>query len=143
MVFVDGVADGFAPIVGVEGLTIFVLGDMDGLQESLGQVGDGAGGLGFYIAADNGGDKAAQGGTEIAGGELVAGKEVGEVFVEFLCGAGSGFFLGVVETEAGILAGVRGEATAAIRESERAQGRAVLGLREDIKVSLELSFGIA
>jgi len=75
VVFVDGVADGFAPIVGVEGLTIFVVGDMDGLQESLGQVGDGAGGLGFYIAADNGGDKAAQGGTEIAGGELVAGKK--------------------------------------------------------------------
>ena len=59
MVFVDGAADGFAPIVGVEGLTIFVLGDMDGLQESLGQVGDGAGGSGFNIAADHCGDEAA------------------------------------------------------------------------------------
>jgi hypothetical protein len=55
---VDGIADGFAPVVGVEGVDVFVLGDVDGLQESLGQVGDGAGGSGFYIAADNGRDEA-------------------------------------------------------------------------------------
>jgi len=57
-----------------------VLGDVDGLHESLDQVGDGAGGFGLYIATDNGGDEACQGGTEIAGGEVVAGKEVGQVF---------------------------------------------------------------
>src|SRR5579859_7223709 len=37
----DGVVDGLAPGIGAEGFTIFVLGDVDGLQESLGQVGDG------------------------------------------------------------------------------------------------------
>ena len=140
MVFVDGVADGFAPIVGVEGLTIFVLGDMDGLQESLGQVGDGAGGLGFYIAADNGGDKAAQGGTEIAGGELVAGKEVGQVFAEFLCGAGAGFFLGVVRAEAGMVGKARSAATAAIREHKRTQGHAVLCTERGHKSLLRVEF---
>ena len=71
VVGVDGIADGFAPAVRVEGVDVFVLGDVDGLQESLGQIGDGSGGFGFYIAADYGGDEACQGGAEIAGGEVV------------------------------------------------------------------------
>ena len=77
VVAVDGIADGLAPGIGAEGLTIFVLGDVDGLHESLNQVGDGVGGFGFHIAADHGGDEACQGGAEIAGGEVVAGEEVG------------------------------------------------------------------
>ena len=103
-----------------------MLGDVDGLHESLGQVGDGAGGFGFYIAADYGGDEAAQGGAEIAGGEVVAGEVAGQVFAETLCGAGSGFFLGVVGAEAGIVAEARSAATATIREREGTQGHAVL-----------------
>jgi len=99
---------------------------VDGLHESLGQVGDGAGGFGFYIAADYGGDEAAQGGAEIAGGEVVAGEEVGQVFAEFLRGAGAGFFLGVVEAEMGIIAEARSAATAAVGERETTQGLAVL-----------------
>ena len=82
MVAPDGIADGPAPVGGVEGLTVFVLGDVDGLQEGLRQVGDGAGGPGFYIAADNSGDETSQGRAEIAGGEVVAGEEVGEVLAE-------------------------------------------------------------
>ena len=127
VVAVDGVADGFPPAAGVEGVDVFVLGDVDGLQESLGHVGDGAGDLGFYIAADYGGDETAQGGAEIAGGEVVAGEVVGQVLAETLSGAGSGFFLGVVEAEVGMFAGARGAATAAIRERKRTQGHAVLG----------------
>ena len=132
MVVVDGVADGFAPAVRAEGVDVFVLGDVDGLHESLGQVGDGVGGFGFYIAAKDGGDEACQGGAEIAGGEVVAGEEVGQVFAEFLCGAGAGFFLGVVKAEAGMLADARSAATAAIRESKRTQGRTII-LRRDRK----------
>src|SRR6267154_2478380 len=105
---VDGAADGFAPGVGAEGVNVFVLGDVDGLQESLGQAGDGAGGSGFYITAEDGGDEAAQGGAEIAGGEVVAGEEVGQVFAERLRGASASFFLGVVEAEMGIFGGARG-----------------------------------
>src|SRR5216684_4335963 len=101
----DGVADGFAPAVRAESVDVFVLGELDGLHESLGQVSDGVGGFGFYIAAENGGDETCQGGAEIAGGEVVAGEEVGQVFAEILCGAGASFFLGVVEAEAGMLAG--------------------------------------
>lgn len=122
----DGIADGFAPVVGLEGLTIFVLGDVDGLHESLEQVGDGVGGFGFCIAADNGGDEACQGSAEIASGEIVAGEEVGEVFAEFLCGAGAVFFLGVVETEMQVIADARSATTSAVRESKRTQGHAVL-----------------
>ena len=76
VVAVDGVADGIAPAVSAEGVDVFVLGEVDGLQESLGQVGDGAGGSGFYVAADNGGNKAAEGGGEVVGGEIAAGEKV-------------------------------------------------------------------
>jgi hypothetical protein len=67
------------------------------LHEGLHQVGDGVGGFGLYVAAEDGGDEASHGGVEIAGGEVAAGEEVGLVFAEGFCGAGAGFFLGVVE----------------------------------------------
>src|SRR6267143_1936595 len=126
VVAIDGVADGAAPAFRAEGVDVFVLGEVDGLHESLGQVSDGVGGFGLYIDADNGGDEAAQGGTEVASGEVGAGEEVAQVFAEFLRVAGAGFLLGVVEAEIGIFAGARSAATAAIRERKRTQGRAVL-----------------
>ncbi len=138
VVALDGVADGFAPAVRAERVGVFVLGDVDGLHERLDQVGDGAGGSGLYIAADNGGDETCQGGAEIAGGEVVAGEEVGQVFSERFCGAG--FFLGVVETEVGIFAGTRGAATAAIRESKRTQGHAVLCTERGHRSLLRVEF---
>jgi hypothetical protein len=51
-------ADGVAPAVGAEGVDVFVLGEADGLEKGLGQIGDGAGGFGFYISANDGGDDA-------------------------------------------------------------------------------------
>ena len=140
MVAVDGVSDGFAPAVVAERVDVFVLGDVDGLQESLHQVGDGVGGFGFYIAADNGGDETCQGGAEIAGGEVVAGEEVGQVFAERFCGAGAGFFLGVVEAEVGMVAVARSTATAAIREGKRTQGHAVLWTERGHKGLLRVEF---
>ena len=125
-VTLDGIADGFAPAVGAEGVDVFVLGDVDGLQESLEQVGDGAGGFGFYIAADNGGDEAAQSGAEIAGGEILAGEVAGEVRAETLRGTGASFFFGVVVAEMGMVAEARSAATAAIGERKHTQGHAVL-----------------
>ncbi len=43
----NGIADGSAPGIGAEGLTVFVLRDVDGLHESLRQVGDRVRGFGF------------------------------------------------------------------------------------------------
>jgi hypothetical protein len=125
-VAVDGVEDGFAPAVAAEGFTILVLGDVDGLQERLHQVGDGVGGFGFYVSAEDGGDEARQGGAEIAGGEVIAGEEVGQVVAEGIGGLGAGFFLGVVEAEVGIFGGAGSAATAAVGERKLTQGHAVL-----------------
>jgi hypothetical protein len=129
-----------APAVGAEGVDVFVLGHADGLQEGLGQVGDGASGSGFYITTEDGRDEAAQGGAEIAGGEVVTGKEVGQVFAERFFGVGAGLFLGVVEAEMGIFAGARGAATVAIRERKHTQGHAVLGTERGHKSLLRAEF---
>jgi hypothetical protein len=134
----DGVADGVAPDVGAEGVDVFVLGEADGLEERLGQVGDGAGGLGLYIAGDHGGDEAGESGAEIVGGEVVAGEEVGQVLAEGFCSAGAGFFLGVVEAEVGMVAGARGAATAAIGESDEHRDTRSFLLREDINISFRV-----
>ena len=55
---VDGVADGLAPTVGAEGVDVFVLGEMDGLGKSLREIGEGASGAGFDVAADDGWEEA-------------------------------------------------------------------------------------
>ena len=51
----DAGADGFAEGVGAEGVFEFGLSEVDGLEEGLGEIGDGAGGAGLYVAADYGG----------------------------------------------------------------------------------------
>ncbi len=140
VIAVDGIADGFAPGIGAEGLTIFVLGDVDGLHESLHQVGDGVGGSGFYVAAEDGGDEACQSGAEIAGGEVLAGEEVGQVFAECFRGAGAGFFLGVVEAEMRVPADARSAATAAIRERKGTQGHTVLCTERGHRSLLRVEF---
>ena len=137
MVAVDGIVDGAAPAVGAEGFDVFVLGEADGLEERLRQVGDGAGGFGLDVAANDGGEDAGQGGREIAGGEVVAGEEVGQVLADGFGSAGAGFFLGVVEAEVGMVADAGSAATAAIGESEQTQRCAVFLIELGHKVSLE------
>ncbi len=124
-VLVDGVADGVAPIGGAKGVDVLVLGKMNGLGESLGQVGHGAGGTGLDVAASYAGDEAAKGGAEIAGGEVLAGEEIGQVAAEFIGGAGLGFLAGVVGAEVGMMGGAGSAALAAIGEGETTCGRAV------------------
>ncbi len=122
-VVVVGVADGFAPAVVAKSVSVFVLGDMDGLHESLGQVGDGAGGAGLDVAADDGGQQAAEGGAKIAGGEVFAGEEIGQFAGKFIGSAGLGVFAGVVGAEVGMMGRA---ALAAVGKGETTQGLAVL-----------------
>ena len=51
---------------------------MDGLEEGLGEIGEGAGGAGFYIAMEDGGEDAAEGGAKIVGGNVFAGEAIGQ-----------------------------------------------------------------
>ena len=122
----DGVADGIAPIGGAKGVDVFVLGKMDGLNEGLGEIGEGSGGAGLNIATSYAGDEAAEGGAEIAGGEVLAGEEIGQIAAEFIGGAGLGFLAGVAGAEVGMIASAGNAATAAIGEGETTCGRVVL-----------------
>ncbi len=108
----DGIADGLAPGVGAEGVGVFVLGKMDGLGEGLGEIGDGAGGTRFDVAASYAGDEAAEGGAEVA--------------AEFIGGAGLGFLAGVVGAEVGMMGGAGSAALAAVGKGETTQRLAVL-----------------
>lgn len=125
-VLVDGVADGIAPIGGAKGVDVFVLGEMDGLDEGLGEIGEGAGSARFYIALEDGGNEEAEGGAEIVGGEVLSREEIGQFASEFIGGAGLGFFAGVVEAEVGMIAGAGSAAPAAVGKGKTAQGHAVL-----------------
>jgi hypothetical protein len=136
-VLADGIADGPAPGVGAEGVDVFLLGKMDGLGESLGEIGKGAGGAGLNVAADDGGQEAAEGGAEIAGGEVFAGEEIGEVAGEFIGGA-PGVFAGVVGAEVGMVGGAGSAALAAIGEGETTQGLAVLWAKRGHRWLLKL-----
>jgi len=119
-VLVDPVADGIAPIIRAKGVDVFVLGEMDGLDEGLGEIGEGAGGARFYIATEDGGEETAEGGAEIVGGEVFSGEEIGEFAGELLGRAGLGFLAGVVEAEVGVAAGAGSAATAAVGKGETA-----------------------
>ena len=46
-IVVNGRTDGVAPGVCAEGVDVFVLGEVDGLEQGLGEVGESGGGSGF------------------------------------------------------------------------------------------------
>jgi hypothetical protein len=120
VIAVHGVDDGVAPLRVAAGADEFVLGEMEGLQHGLGEVGESACGARFQVAASYGDEDATEGGVEVVGGEIVAGEEEREIFADFLVGAELGFFFGVVETEVGTGGDAGSAATAAVVESETA-----------------------
>jgi hypothetical protein len=61
-VLADEIADGSAPGVGAESLDVPVFSKMDGLDEGLGKIGEGAGGARLDVTAGSTGDEAAEGG---------------------------------------------------------------------------------
>jgi len=74
-----GGAHGLAPGIRAEGVGVFVLGVLDSLKQDLAEIGESGGGFGFDLTFCDGGEKAGQGGAEIAGGEITAGKERGYI----------------------------------------------------------------
>ena len=126
---VDGGADAGAPGVGAEGVYVFVLGELDGLHQGLAEIGESGSGSRFDLALGDGGEEAAEGSTEIAGGEITAGEEIGDVLAHFVGGAGLGFLASVKVAEVRIGGTVRSTATAAIGKGERTQRHAVLGAK--------------
>ncbi len=72
-----------------------MLGEVNGLDEGLAEVGEDGGGPGFDVALGDGGEEVAEGGTEVVGGKVRAG-EIGRDFTaDLLGGAGLGFLAGV------------------------------------------------
>jgi len=139
-VLVDGIADGPAPRVGAEGVDVLVLGKVDGLDEGLGEIGEGASGARLDVTAGYGGAESAEGGAEIAGGEVFTGEEIGQFAGEFIGGAGLGFFAGVIGAGVGMAGGAGSTALAAIGKGETTQGLAVLWAKRGHRWLLELSW---
>jgi hypothetical protein len=122
----EGGADGFTPGIGAEGVDVFVLGDVDGLEQGLAEIGEGGGGFGFDLALSDAREDAGQGGAEIAGGDITIGEERGYIAANLLSGQGSGFSFGMEATEMRMAGEPRSATLAAIGEGESTQVRAVL-----------------
>lgn len=101
------------------------MGEADGLEKGLEEIGDGAGGADFEVAVKDGGDKASDGGREVGGGEIGSGEEFGEVVGELGGELGLSFELGVVVAEVGMGGEARSAATAAVGEGEAAKGETI------------------
>lgn len=116
-----GIANGFAPGVGVVGVDVFVLGDGEDLDEGLAEVGEGGSGFGFDLAEGDGGEEATEGGAEIAGGDKAAGKVIGDVLAGGFASKGLRFLASMEGAEVGMAVAARHAALAAIGEGESTQ----------------------
>jgi len=122
----EGGAHHVTPGIRAEGVDVFVLGDLDGLNHGLSEVGKGGGGFGFDMAFGDGGEDAGQGGAEIAGGEITAGEERGYVAADLLGSEGLRFPLGVEAAEARVASEPGSAAATAIGEGKGTQAGTVV-----------------
>jgi len=122
-----GGADGFAPGIGAEGVDVFVLGEVQSLDERLAEIGEGGGGFGFDLTLGDSGEEVSEGGGEIAGGHIAAGKVIGDILAGLLASEGLRFLSGVERAEIGMVGVAGNAAAAAIDEGERTQIGTVLG----------------
>ncbi len=122
-----GLADGFAPGVGVVGVDVFVLSEGQDLDQGLAEIREGGGGLGLHLALGDSGEEASEGGGEVAGGHEAAGKVIGDVLAGLLASQGLRFLAGVEGAEIR-MAGLAGNAAvAAVDKGEGTQRGTVLG----------------
>ena len=118
----EGRADGAAPRVRAEGVDVFVLGEVEGLNKSLAEVSEGRSGFGFDVALGDGDEKAGQGGVEVASGYVGTGEEAGDFFAGVFGSQRLGLLAGVEEAEVGMALAARHAAAVAVGEGEGAQG---------------------
>ncbi len=136
---VDGGTDGIAPGIGTEAVAVFVFREMDALDHDLAEIGEGARGFGRDVATSGGGEEASEGGVEIAGGEVMAGEEMGDFAAEALVGLRLVEFAGVETTEQRMAGLARRAAVAAVGEAEGTQRRGTSCRHESLlKVGLGL-----
>jgi hypothetical protein len=108
----DGIVDCSTRGIGAERVDVLILGDVDGLQESLAEISQGGRGPGLDVARGDLGEEATEGSVEVTGGEIATGEEVLDVAARVFGGAGFGFFTGMEAAETGMAGRERGSATA-------------------------------
>ncbi len=123
---VEIISDGLAPGIRAEGVDVFVLGEVQGLDERLAEIGECGGGFGFDLTLGDSGEEASEGGAEIAGGHIAAGKVIGDILAGLLASEGLRFLAGVEGAEVRMAVTARSAALAAIGKGERTQRRAVV-----------------
>jgi len=99
---VEVVGDGLSPSWGAEGFFEFAFGAGEGLDEVLGEIGDGGGVARGDAIVSDGGDGVGDGGAEIAVGDVAGGEGKGDIAGRFIGGAVLGFSAGVEGAEVGV-----------------------------------------
>jgi hypothetical protein len=118
-----------APILGAEGVDVFVLGNGKSLDEGLAEVSKRSGGLGFEMALGHGGEEATEGRAEIAGRDELTGEVVSDVFTGLIAGEGVSFPASMAGAEGRVGWAARSAASTAVGKGEGTKGRAVLGAK--------------
>ena len=115
-----GDADGFAPVIGTEGFDVFHLGELEGLDYGLAEIGEGRGGFGFHLTLGDGGEEASESGAEVAGGHEAAGKVIGDILAGFFAREDLRVLASVERAEVRMVC-AGSTALAAVGEGERTQ----------------------
>jgi hypothetical protein len=114
-----------APDISSVDVSVLGLGELDGLVHGLTEIGEGGGGFGLEVPLGDGGENAAQGDVEIAGGEVIAQKERRYGFTGLLGGLGLRFLLGMEVAVVRVAGASRSAAVAAIGKGESTQAGTV------------------
>jgi len=105
---------------------VFILGDGDGLEHGLGEIGECGGHLGLNLPLGDSAKEARHGNAEIASGQQLYRKETRNVLTDLLGDEGFGFLLGMKVTEMQVAGAARSAALAAVGKGEGAQTGTVL-----------------
>jgi hypothetical protein len=119
--------NGIAPGVFAEGLDVFGLCQVESLNQGVPEIGEGGRGFRLHLALSHGGEEAAESGTEIAGGEIVAGKVVGDILASSLASEGLRFAARVEGAKVRMGVATRHAALAAVGKSESTQRGTIVG----------------